>query len=43
MSVRKRGDMYEVRWKEGGRKPSRTFLRKGDAEALASGKVQVTA
>ena len=34
MSVRKRGDMYEVRWKEGGRKPSRTFLRKGDAEAF---------
>jgi len=34
VSVRKRGKSYEVRWREGGRKRSRTFVRKGDAEAF---------
>lgn len=34
MSVRKRGKRYEVRWVEGGRKRSRTFLRAGDADAF---------
>ncbi|MGB0098239.1 MAG: site-specific integrase [Solirubrobacteraceae bacterium] len=34
MSVRKRGRHYEVRWSEGGQKPSRTFLRKEDATAF---------
>jgi integrase len=34
MSVRKRGKSYEVRWKEGGRKRSRSFRRKGDANVF---------
>jgi integrase len=34
VSVRKRGKRYEVRWTEGGRKLSRTFLRQGDASAF---------
>lgn len=35
MSVRKRPEGgWEVRWPEGGRRPSRTFVRKGDAEAF---------
>jgi site-specific recombinase XerD len=34
VSVRKRGKRYEVRWSEGGRKRSRTFALKGDAEAF---------
>jgi hypothetical protein len=34
MSVRKRGRRYEVRWTEGGRKLSRTFLRAADARAF---------
>lgn len=33
MSVRKRGSRYEVRWTEAGHKRSRTFNRKGDADA----------
>jgi integrase len=34
MSVRKRGKRYEVRWEEGGRKRSRSFLRAEDARAF---------
>src|SRR5689334_5410049 len=34
MSIRKRGQKYEIRWKEGGRKRSRSFERAGDAEAF---------
>jgi hypothetical protein len=34
MSVQKRGKRYEVRWTEGGRKLSRTFLRAHDARAF---------
>jgi integrase len=37
MSVSKnkrRGGTYEVRWREGGRRMSRTFVRKADAEAF---------
>ena len=34
MSVRKRGKQFEVRWTEGGRKLSRTFLRAEDARAF---------
>ena len=32
--IRKRGNRYEVRWTEGGRKRGRTFARKGDADAF---------
>ena len=34
MSVRKRGKQFEVRWTEGGRKLSRSFLRAEDARAF---------
>jgi len=34
MSVRKRGRQFEVRWTEGGRKLSRSFLRAEDARAF---------
>jgi hypothetical protein len=34
MSVRKRGKQFEVRWAEGGRKLSRSFLRAEDARAF---------
>ncbi len=34
MSVRKRGQQFEVRWTEGGRKLSRGFLRADDARAF---------
>jgi integrase len=34
MSVRKRGTQFEVRWSEGGRKLSRSFLRAEDARAF---------
>ena len=34
MSVRKRGKQFEVRWSEGGRKLSRSFLRAEDARAF---------
>jgi integrase len=37
MSVRKRDDrrgQYEVRWREGGRQRSRSFAKKGDADAF---------
>jgi integrase len=34
MSVRKRGKRFEVRWTEGGRKLSRSFLRAEDARAF---------
>ena len=34
MSVRKRGKQFEVRWTEGGRKLSRSFLRADDARAF---------
>jgi integrase len=34
VSVRKRGKRYEVRWEEGGRKRSRSFLRAEDARAF---------
>lgn len=34
MSVRKRGNSYEVRWTEGGRKRSRSFERVADARAF---------
>ena len=34
MSIRKRGDRFEVRWTEGDRKLSRSFLRRQDARAF---------
>src|ERR1019366_6665133 len=34
MSVRRRGKRFEVRWTEGGRKLSRSFLRAEDARAF---------
>ena len=34
MSVRRRGKQFEVRWSEGGRKLSRSFLRAEDARAF---------
>jgi Phage integrase, N-terminal SAM-like domain len=34
MSVRRRGKQFEVRWTEGGRKLSRSFLRAEDARAF---------
>ena len=34
MSVRRRGRQFEVRWSEGGRKLSRSFLRAEDARAF---------
>ena len=34
MSVRRRGKQFEVRWTEGGRKRSRSFLRAEDARAF---------
>ncbi len=34
MSLRKRGKQFEVRWTEGGRKLSRSFLRAEDARAF---------
>src|SRR5438132_14347978 len=37
MSVRRRDDrggQYEVRWREGGRQRSRSFAKKGDADAF---------
>jgi integrase len=34
MSVRRRGKQFEVRWNEGGRKLSRSFLRADDARAF---------
>jgi hypothetical protein len=34
MSVRRRGKQFEVRWTEGGRKRSRSFLRADDARAF---------
>jgi hypothetical protein len=34
VSKRKRGDGYEVRWTEGGRKRSRSFARSSDADAF---------
>ena len=32
MSKRKRGDKYEIRWREGGRHRSRLFDRSGDTD-----------
>jgi hypothetical protein len=38
MSIHKRSDRqgrYEVRWREGGRQRTRSFTKKGDADAFA--------